>query len=206
MIDNPNVKIIDEKIVYHGFLTLKKLSLQHRLFAGGMSAPLSRELLMRHLVSAVLPYDPDLDRVVLLEQFRIGALTDSQGPWQLELVAGILDTNETLEALALRETKEEAGLDVIELMPIYQYWVSPGGTDERVMLFCAKVDAAEAGGVYGILAENEDILVLTMPSEEAFAAVNSGRINNAATIIALQWLQLNREKIRQRWGKSSFLP
>ena len=117
------------------------------------------------------------------------------------MVAGILTSNESLEDLAKRETKEEAGLVAEELMPICDYWVSPGGANERVALFCAKVDASHAGGVHGLADENEDIRVHVFSSEEAFSMVRSGRINNAATIIALQWLELNIKKVQTTWLK-----
>jgi ADP-ribose pyrophosphatase len=189
------VDIVKEQNLYQGFYQLKKLYLRHQLFAGGWSPTYERELITRYRVAAALPYDPKLDKVVLIEQFRVGALEDENSPWLLELVAGIMTEFEPLENLVKRETQEEAGLEVQELIPICDYWVSPGGTNERVALYCAKVDASHAGGIHGLSEENEDILVHILDSKDAFAAIRSGRINNAATIIALQWLELNLQSL-----------
>lgn len=195
-----DVKVLSVETVYKGFYSVEKHLLRHRLFAGGWSAPFYRELIIRYRVAAALPYDPTLDKVVLIEQFRVGALENETSPWLLEMVAGILTSNESLKELAKRETKEEAGLETQELIPICDYWVSPGGANERVALFCAKVDASNAGGIHGLADENEDIRVHVFSSEEAFSMVRSGHINNAATIIALQWLELNMSKVRKNWS------
>jgi ADP-ribose pyrophosphatase len=193
-------RLLAKESLYHGFFSMEKYHFQCRLFDGNWSKPFDREVLIRYRVAAALPYDPHLDKVVLIEQFRAGALQDEHTPWLLELIAGILtDSNESLEQLARREAYEESGLQILELLPICDYWVSPGGSSERVALFCAKVDASQAGGIYGVKEENEDILVHTLNAQDAFDAVRSGRINNAASIIALQWLELNQRKLRAAW-------
>lgn len=186
-----DVQILDRKTVYRGFYQVEKYQLRHQLFQGGMSDSFERELIIRYPVAAALPYDPVRDEVVLIEQFRIGALEDPHSPWLLEVVAGILTGEETLEELARREVWEEAGLRTDILRPLYRYWVSPGGSQEQVSLFLAKVDASQAGGIHGLANEHEDIRVRVMRSAEAFAAVRDGRINNATTIMALQWLELH---------------
>ncbi|KPJ68123.1 MAG: ADP-ribose pyrophosphatase [Coxiella sp. DG_40] len=193
-----DVKILEEKSIYEGFSKIIHYKLRHRLFKGGWSKSFERELSVRYNAVAVLPYDPKLDKVVLIEQFRIGALKDKTSPWLLELVAGVIDKQQPVEKIAYLETKEEAGLDIIDLIPIYSYWSSPGGSSEFVSLYCAIVDASKANGIHGMDDEHEDILVHVMNSEEAFAAVKSGRINNASTIIALQWLQLNYASLRSQ--------
>lgn len=187
-----NWKILEKENAYTGFYKIHRYKLQHDLFKGGQSEPILRELIIRYRVAATLPYDPILNKVILIEQFRIGALENEQGPWLLEMTAGIrTDSEETLEELAKRETFEEAGLLVQKLIPMCDYWVSPGGSQERVALFLGIVDAPQTGGVYGLPEENEDILVHVLDTQEAFEAVRAGKINNAATIIALQWLELN---------------
>lgn len=190
-----DVEILAAKVAYKGFYSLEKYRLRHRLFAGDWGPVIERELFVPYRVAAALPYDPQSNKVVLIEQFRIGALQDEHSPWLLEMVAGILTNEESLEALAKRESKEEAGLEVKKLIPICDYWVSPGNSNERVALFCAIVDASDAGGLHGLPEEHEDIRVHVFDAQEAFAMVRSGRINNAATIIALQWLELNWQKI-----------
>lgn len=196
-----DVDILDEQTIFQGFFTLKRYQLRHRLFAGGWSPTLSRELFARQPVAAALPYDAKQDKVVLIEQFRVGALQEQHSPWLLELIAGISEADESIEQLVHRELKEEADLTADALMLIYNYWASPGGSSERVALYCAKVDASNAGGIHGLAEEHEDIKVHVLTVKQAFEAVTTGRLNNAATIIALQWLQLNHQQVRERWLK-----
>ncbi len=194
-----DVDILEVNTLFRGFYGIEKYRLRHRRFAGDWSVPFDRELIIRHRVAAALPYDPKLNQVVLIEQFRIGALADESSPWLLEMVAGIMTHPESLESLVEHEMQEETGLSVQGLLPICDYWVSPGGSSEKVALYCAKVDASKAGGIHGLADENEDIKVHVFDSNAAFAAVRSGRINNAATIIALQWLELNLVKVQEQW-------
>jgi len=199
MID-PRVEIVDKTVCYDGFFRLERYRLRHRLFSGAWSRVLTRELFERGHAAAVLPYDPALDAVVLVEQFRIGALEAPGSPWLLEIVAGIIDPGETPEEVVRREAVEEANCQIEALIHIYDYFVSPGGTSERISLFCGKVDAIGAGGLYGLEAEEEDIRVTVVPFAEAIAQLHAGKINSAAPIIALQWLQLNHDQLRARWG------
>lgn len=194
-----DVKIVKEEVLYSGFYALKKYRLRHALFAGGWSEEFDREVVTRYRVAAALPYDPVLNRVVLIKQFRLGAITNEPSPWLWEIVAGIKTTDESLEEIAKRETFEESGLVVHAIKPICDYWVSPGGTQERVALFLVKVDSKNATGVYGLPEEHEDIFVKPWDVEEAFSMVRKGIINNALSIIALQWLELNLKKIKQEW-------
>jgi ADP-ribose pyrophosphatase len=193
------VEIVERESCFRGFYALDRLHLRHELFGGGMGPVISRELFVRHDAVCVLPYDAQRDVVVLIEQFRVGALDKSAHPWLLELVAGLIDKDETPEEVARREALEEADLTLGELWPVTAYYPSPGGSDERVHLYVGRCDSAGAGGVHGLAEEGEDIRVLTMTLDEALAAVNAGRIDNAASIIALQWLALNRERVRQTW-------
>ncbi|MCY1546599.1 ADP-ribose pyrophosphatase [compost metagenome] len=138
--------------------------------------------------------------MVLIEQFRVGAMGKSASPWLLELVAGLIDTDEQPEEVALREAMEEANLALSSLWPISEYFPSPGGSDERVYLYLGRCSSQGAGGVHGLAEEGEDIRVHVMPLEDALDAVRDGRINNAASIIALQWLALNRAEVRGLWA------
>ncbi|KAB2936557.1 MAG: NUDIX domain-containing protein [Candidatus Contendobacter sp.] len=195
-------EILDQSSGYRGFFRLEKYRLRHELFAGGWSPEMTRECLERGHAVAVLLYDPERDQLVLLEQFRVGALEFPGGPWLLEIVAGIIDhPGETTEDVARRETVEEAGCQLLDLVPIHHYLVSPGGTSESITLFCGRVDAGTvAPGVRGVAAEHEDIQVHVVSRAEALELLHSGRINSAAPIIALQWLELNRSKLLERWG------
>lgn len=192
-------EILGKEIGYQGFFRLERYRLRHTLFQGGWGGELTRELLERGHAAAVLLYDPERDGVVLIEQFRIGALDAPGGPWLLEIVAGIMDEGETPEAVARREAMEEAGCPVLDLIPVCEYLVSPGGTSERIMVYCGRVDASKADGIHGLAEEGEDIRVQVVPYAEALAMLHSGRINSASPIIALQWLALHREEVRRHW-------
>ena len=195
-----DVEVVEREACFRGFYQLDRLHLRHRLFAGGMGKLINRELFVRHDAVCVLPYDPQRDCVVLIEQFRVGALDKSVNPWLIELVAGLIDKDEQPEEVARREAVEEAGLALAELWPLTQYYPSPGGSDERVHLYVGRCDSRGAGGVHGLEEEGEDIRVLVWSLDEALAALDDGRIDNAASIIALQWLALNRDKLRERWA------
>ena len=196
---DPRVEILDKTVCYDGFFRMECYRLRHRLFSGAWSRVLTRELFERGHAAAVLPYDPGLDAVVLVEQFRIGALEAPGSPWLLEIVAGIIAPDETPEDVARREAVEEANCQIQALVHIYDYFVSPGGTSERISLFCGQVDASGAGGLCGLAEEEEDIRVIVVPFAEALAQLHAGKINSAAPIMALQWLQLNHDQLRARW-------
>jgi ADP-ribose pyrophosphatase len=164
-----------------------------------MSPPIRREVYDRGHVSAVLLYDPDRDAVVLLEQFRIGAHLAGMPAWQTEAVAGMIDADETPEGVARREAREEAGIEVGELLPIARYLVSPGAITEAVSLFCGRVDSRGAGGIHGLPEEGEDIKVEVVPADRLAAMLAEGTIANALTIIAVQWLLLHHDEVRRRW-------
>ena len=193
------IDLIDAETGYEGFFLLKSYRLRHSLYAGGMSRELVRERVERLRAVAVLLYDPDLDRVVLIEQFRIGALEQGAGAWLLEIVGGMWEEEEPPREVARKEAREEAGCAILELLPIGDVWVSPGTASERVMLYCGRVDASGAAGVHGLDHEGEDIKVVVMAFHQAMEALSRGRISAATAIIALQWLALNRERVRERW-------
>ena len=196
---NTDVEILEKTICFEGFFRLERYRLRHRLFNGDWSRPLVRELFERGHAAAILPYDPIRDEVILIEQFRVGALAALGGPWLLEIVAGVIEGNETAEEVVKRESMEEADCVITDLIPLYDFLVSPGGTTERVALFCGRVDAAHAGGIHGAADEGEDIKVHIATLDAALALVKSGRINSASSIIALQWLALNRSHVQILW-------
>ena len=193
--------IKEKEITYQGYFQMKRVHFRHRLFAGGWSPVIQREVLETKNAVGVLGYDPVVNKVVLIQQFRIGAAGDKESPWLLEIIAGAIEkNNDNYEQTAHREAQEEAGLELRDLLPICQYWSSPGGITEKFHLFCAQVDASSVIGVHGLLEENEDIKVMAVDVGDAFVALANGQINNAPSIIALQWLQLNLEKVKKRWA------
>lgn len=195
----PGVEIMERRTVFQGYFRVDRYRLRHKLFAGGMSAEITREVFERGHAAAVLPYDPMRDEVLLIEQFRPGALAAGWHPWVIEPVAGIIEPGESLTDVVQREAREEAAAVIHDLLPIYHYLTSPGGTSETCALFCGRVDTQGAGGVHGHPGENEDIRVMVVPFAETQAWLGSGTLNNALLIIALQWLTLNRDKVREKW-------
>jgi ADP-ribose pyrophosphatase len=194
-----DVELLKREVMYQGIFRLVKLHVRHRTFDGGWSNTFTREILERKSAVAILPYDPVLEQVVLIEQFRAGALADPQGPWLLEIVAGIYNGNEKPREVAIREAEEEAGCKILDIYPISEYFVSPGGATEYLHLFIGRIDASEIGGIHGLSDENEDIRAFSLPIDEAFTLLQEGKIKTSPAIISLQWLQLNREWLRQLW-------
>lgn len=195
-----DVEILQRDRCFSGFYNLDRFRLRHRLFRGGMGALIERELFVRHDAVCVLPYDPRRDEVVLVEQFRMGAMARGDNPWLVETVAGLIDTDELPQEVAHREAIEEAGLELDELWPVTAYYPSPGSSTERIHLYIGRCNSEGAGGVFGLEEEGEDIRAAVWPLATALAALNDGRIDNAATIIALQWLALNRDTVRSTWS------
>lgn len=193
-------EIINKDIVYNGFFRMEKYRLRHTLFAGGWSEEISRELFVRGSCVAVMLYDPDADQVILIEQFRAGAIIRPEQAWLVEIVAGAIEDGETAEEVAYRESLEEAGCEIKELITISEFYTTPGGASERITLFCGRVDSSTIGGVHGLDEEHEDILVRAVPFEEAYQMVQSNEIESAIPIIGIQWLFINRERLRQQWA------
>ncbi len=196
---NDKVEILERSELYRGYARVIRYRFRHRLFAGGWSAAIGREVFERGHAVGVLPYDPTADAVVLIEQFRIGAWAADFAPWQIEIVAGIVEQGEAAEDVARREAVEEAGAAIGPLIPICRYLVSPGVASESVALFCGRVDCRGLGGTHGLAEENEDIRVEVVPWATALARLEAGSITNAIAIVALQWLALNRGKVRRAW-------
>lgn len=197
--DHDDIRILNHSLCYQGFFRLDCYTLQHRLFSGQWSEPLKREVFERGHAVAVLPYDPLRDEIVLIEQFRIGALHAKGGAWLTEIIAGVIDVDESVFDVVNREAREEAGITLSELIPICEYLVSPGGCSEQISLFCGRVNADKIGGIHGLTEEGEDIRVFTVGFNQAMAMLKQGKINSAGPIIALQWLANNREWLRNQW-------
>lgn len=195
-----DVVIEKRETLFKGFYRVDKLHLRHRQFAGGLGPLITREMFVRPHAVAVLAYDPDSDEVLLIEQFRVGAL-ETVHPWQFEIVAGLVEPGEAPEDVARREAQEEAGVTLGQLEKVMEFLPSPGGSDELLMLYVAHADLGSAGGVHGLAEEGEDIRVNVMSVNQALAALQRGRINNAPCIIALQWLALNKPRLQARWKR-----
>ncbi|HCG9586617.1 TPA: ADP-ribose diphosphatase [Vibrio parahaemolyticus] len=194
-----DVEIISKESVFEGFFKMVKYRFKHKLFAGGWSDVVEREMFERGHAAAMLPYDPITDQVVIIEQIRIGAL-EHEHPWQLEIVAGMIDRDESAEEVIRREAEEEAGITVGRVASVTSYYPSSGGCSEKLDVFVGEVDASKAHGIHGLDYEDEDIRVHVLSREQAYQWVKDGIFENGASIIALQWLQLNHQELRSQWG------
>ena len=190
-----DAEIVKTETAFQGYFRVDRLSIRHATFAGD-SIEICREVFKRGNAVCVLLYDPEADKVVMVEQFRVGALA-AESPWMLEVVAGIVEPGETAEDVARREAVEEAGLVLDQVRPITRYLPSGGGCDEWIDLMYAEVDSSVAQGLHGLADEGEDIKVHVLNAQEAFDLVVSGAINSSPAIIALQWLELNRNRLKR---------
>ncbi len=195
-----SVLVDDLETLYEGYLRIDRYRLTHAKFDGGRTPALSRELMERGHAVALLPYDPSADRVVLIEQFRIGAYAGGFHPWLVEIVAGIIDAGESPEAVVRREAREETGLETGRLEAIGHYLTSPGCTSESLRIYCGEVDSEAAGGIHGLPDEGEDIRVFTLPFDEAAMLLTTGGFTNFPIVLAMQWLMINRERVRSLWA------
>lgn len=194
-----DVEIISKETVYRGYFQIDRYRLRHRTFAGGWTAEMVREVFERGHAVVVLLYDPDRDKVALIEQFRPGAYAAGMHPWLIECVAGIIDEGEHPDEVARRETREEAGSDPTDMVYIGNFLVTAGGSSETCRLYCARVDSSTIDGFHGLEHEGEDIRVFVVDPAEALSMCRDGRINNAMAVLALQWLVLERDALRAKW-------
>ena len=195
-----DVELHARETLLDGFIKVDRFHLRHRLHAGGWSEQVSREIQLRGAVAAVIPYDPVRDMVVLIEQFRGGAFAaEDPYPWSTEIVAGIVEPGESPDEMARRETLEESGCVVGRLEQVMEFYSSPGGSTQKVVMFCGEISSDGVEGVYGLASEGEDIRAFAFPAGEVLDLVGNGTINNAVGIVGLQWLAMNRAALRRRW-------
>jgi len=193
------IDIIEKRTVFQGYFRIDSYTLRHGLFEGGWSGTMQREVFERGHAAALLPYDPVRREFVMCEQFRVGAYAAGMDPWQLEVVAGVIDEGESPDAVVRRETEEEAGRTVLDLWPVQRYLASPGGTSETVYLYLGRVSSEGAGGIFGLPAENEHIRVKVIAEDDLRRMTDAGELTNAATLVLAQWFFLNRDRIRAEW-------
>jgi len=208
-----DVKVLSITTKYKGFFKLNEYQLSHKLFSKQLaskhlvpkpcdeySAELTREVFERGDAVVVILYDTKQDKLLLIEQFRVGALRAAETPWMLEFVAGMFSSHESVIDVAIRETKEEANIDLAPdvVKPVMKYLSSPGGMSECIHLYWAPFDSSlvTPGSIYGLEKENEDILLHIISRSDALELLKKGDICNAATIIGLQWLAMNYKNLR----------
>jgi len=192
--------IVHEKhTVFKGYFHVDRYKVSHKTHEGAWSQPVTREVFERGHAAAMLPYDPIRDEVVLIEQFRVGALSAGYNPWLLEVPAGIIDAGDSAEETARREMVEETGCEAKRLELIADYLVTPGGSSESLVLFCIEVDSRQAADHAGLAEEGEYIRIHTVPRESSFDYLRTGQLHNSTSMIALQWLQLNHTVLKEKW-------
>jgi ADP-ribose pyrophosphatase len=195
-----DVEIVERQTAFQGYFRVDRYTLRHRLFDGGWSAPITREVFERGHSVAVLLYDPVADAIGAIEQFRAGALAAGIKPWMIECVAGIIGEGEETEEVARREAVEETGCALGRVERIGKFIYSPGACSEVCRLFVGEFDSGTAKGVHGLAEEHEDIKIHVVPVATALEWLDAGGIDNAALLIAVSWLARNRDSLRERWG------
>lgn len=184
-----DVSIESRENLFRGFIQVEKVTIKHRLFnKSNYSSSIHRELIHRPEAAGVLLYDNQQRRFALIEQFRIGALNDTVSPWQLEVIAGVLDGDETPETCIRRESLEEAGCEVNDLQHLFTFYPSAGACSEIFHLYVANVELPTSGGVFGMPDEGEDIQLHLFDYSDAPLLLKNGRLRNAPVIMALLWL------------------
>jgi len=185
------VEIENKHIVFDDVFKIQEATLRFQKFNGQMSEPVRRLVFERGDSTAALLFNRDTQKVLLINQFRYPAYEKGQG-WLCEVVAGVIDANEQPEESVKREIREEIGYEAHELTHIATFYVSPGGTSERIMLFYGEVgdaDRVSAGG--GLASEHEDIQLVELTLPDLWRALENGDIVDAKTLVAAQWLQLH---------------
>ena len=192
-----NIQVENIQREYLGFFALNQISLKYSQFDGDISELKNRVILMGSEASLILPYDPILDKVLLVEQFRIGPFCrGDRAPWVFEPVAGIIEVGETPEEAAKREVFEEAGLEVTQLVKMGSGYPNPGEATSYFYNYIAIVDLSEySPGIYGAKNEGEDIRTHVID----FNTVLNWSVSNKLRVLPLNtmvlWLALNKLKL-----------
>jgi ADP-ribose pyrophosphatase len=179
-----------------GFLKVTRYEFDTDMHAGG-SQIVVREVMERGHAVAVLGYDPRRDEVVLVNEFRPGCLLAGDAPYTDNLAAGGIADGETPIDAAIREMKEETGLDLSSPELVHPgAFVSSGGTSEKIAIVAGVVDSSQAGGIHGVAGESEDIRAVVIRAEEFIAKVRNGEINDLKTLVAGYWFAEHRDRLR----------
>jgi ADP-ribose pyrophosphatase len=191
------VDILSREYLFRGFIQVEKVSLRHRLFQqSDYTSVIHRELIQRPEAAGVLIYNDQQQKFALIEQFRIGAMDDQESPWQLEVIAGVLDGDESPESCIRRESLEESGCELQQLQHLFSFYPSAGACAELFHLYSAEAILPEQGGVFGVADEGENIQLHILDYADIRSLLTHGRLRNAPVIMALQWLEQHIKTIR----------
>jgi ADP-ribose pyrophosphatase len=195
------IEVLGQEWLSEGFMKLAKYTVKHERFDGSMIGPFTREIVLRTTAVGVLPYDPIADKILLIEQFRLAAHLAGLPAWQREVIAGLADKDETSEELARREAIEEANCKVTDLVEMTRFLLSPGMSNEVLILYCGRMDSSQlTAGVHGLATEHEDIRSTLFDAKEIPALIAHGTTGNGPLTLALYWMQANRERLRKLWS------
>ncbi len=197
------VRILRKRTGYRGHFRVDVYTLRHRLYRGGWSATMTREVFERGCTVGIVLYDPRRDALVLVEQFRLAAPLAGRPGWEIEIVAGIVDKDgESAADVAVREAFEEAGLAVLgRPVRAFKALTTPGGSSETFEVFCGRVDSRDAGGIHGLADEHEDIKVVVKSFAQVQRLIAHGKIQNGPSLLALYWFAANRARLRRHWPR-----
>lgn len=185
-----DVEIQSREYAFKGFVQVEKVSLRHRLFnQTEYTSAIQRELIHRKEAAGVLIYNDQQQKFALIEQFRVGAIDDEISPWQLEIIAGVLDGDESPESCIRRESIEESGCELNQIKHLFSFYPSAGACDEIFHLYVAQAALPAEGGVFGMPDEGENIQLHIIDYSDLSLLLKSNRLKNAPVIMALQWLQ-----------------
>lgn len=194
---NGSAEIISRTRAYAKFFALDDMTIRHDRFQG---EPMQIERAVFYGIDAaiLLPYDPARDRVLLVEQFRVGPLArGDQSVWQLEPIAGLVDAGETPQEAALREAQEEAGLTLHSVEKVAEVYATPGNSAEFYYIYLGLADLPDdIIGIGGLDAEGEDIRSHLLSFDELMSLVDDFGAANAPLVLAALWLARHRERLR----------
>lgn len=196
--DASDIQLQQREQPFAGFFSVEAWQLSHRKFDGSFTPEIRREGFIMGDAVVVLPWDPVRDRVLVIEQFRLGpAMRNDPQPWLLEAIAGRIDAGEAIEHAAIREAREETDLQLTQLFPALHCYPSPGAVTEFLYQFVGIADLPDGvSGVHGLEDEAEDIRGHVLARAELNRMVFDGQVTNGPLAMLVLWLQGRAEQLQ----------